>query len=64
MYPMAPPRNKKMMRKGTLVTSFLIVPMKGLLLAALAAAALGDGGVGDRGVGDSGVRCVIVRCRE
>ena len=37
-----------MIRKGTLVTSFLMVPMNGLLLAALVAAALGDGGVGGK----------------
>ena len=45
---MAPPRNMKMMRKGTLVMSCLMVPRNGLLLVSLAAAALGEGGEGGR----------------
>ena len=48
MYPMAPPRKKKMMMKGLLVASCLMVPRKGGLLTVLARAALGEGGVGGR----------------
>jgi hypothetical protein len=50
MYPIAPPRKRKITRKALFFTSFIIVPRNGRLFADFEVAALGDGGVGGREV--------------
>ena len=48
MYPMAPPRNRKIIKNGKFLVNFQIVATKFLFLANTAEAALDDGGVGGK----------------